>query len=185
MTVASVSSDHRPFTVRGSHRMTGQNVFERAKKCLAEILKTLDDDQVGGPIPSAGKLQILREHTRLVNEAECIWDGRASVVGAVGFQFKARKLEGKALKLKEAVAFEVNIAQLRLHAEAPVRKYPDVLKGYEIFWCDRYRWLESTGYKLRRRYNPGWIPSWGPKSRGVGHEDALVPQGISAVLPGI
>lgn len=30
----------------------------------------------------------------------------------------------------------------------------------EIFWRDRYDWLEQRGYELRTRYKPDWVPSW-------------------------
>ncbi|TFK74339.1 hypothetical protein BDN72DRAFT_833694 [Pluteus cervinus] len=32
------------------------------------------------------------------------------------------------------------------------------LKVYEYFWRDRAVWLETQGYKLRPRYQPGWEP---------------------------
>ena len=35
----------------------------------------------------------------------------------------------------------------------------------ELWWRDRYRELESRGYKLRPRYRPDWEPSW--KQSGV------------------
>lgn len=56
--------------------------------------------------------------------------------------------------------------------QPPQPSYPDVLQPYEIFWCEHFRWLQSCGYLLRKRYMPGWIPSFGPKSRGAGCEDA-------------
>jgi serine/threonine protein kinase len=34
------------------------------------------------------------------------------------------------------------------------------LKNQELFWRNHFRWLESIGYRLRRRYEPGWVPSW-------------------------
>lgn len=34
------------------------------------------------------------------------------------------------------------------------------LNEYEVFWRDHYVWLKQTGYLLRPRYNPEWIPSW-------------------------
>ncbi|KAJ2978676.1 hypothetical protein NUW54_g11251 [Trametes sanguinea] len=30
----------------------------------------------------------------------------------------------------------------------------------EVFWQERYRYLEEHGYLLRPRYKPGWKPSW-------------------------
>lgn len=34
------------------------------------------------------------------------------------------------------------------------------LHSGEVFWRDRYNFLESRGYTLRRRYHPDWRPSW-------------------------
>ncbi|CAL1711872.1 unnamed protein product [Somion occarium] len=34
------------------------------------------------------------------------------------------------------------------------------LLSYEIFWRDRYYFLEGRGYILRPRFRPDWIPSW-------------------------
>ncbi len=34
------------------------------------------------------------------------------------------------------------------------------LSSFEVYWRDRYDFLESRGYLLRSRYMPGWIPSW-------------------------
>ncbi|KAI0779505.1 kinase-like domain-containing protein [Fomes fomentarius] len=34
------------------------------------------------------------------------------------------------------------------------------LSHLEIFWRDRYDWLQSSGYTLRPRYSPQWVPSW-------------------------
>ncbi|TFK74325.1 hypothetical protein BDN72DRAFT_81534 [Pluteus cervinus] len=33
------------------------------------------------------------------------------------------------------------------------------LKDPELFWQDHAAWLESNGYKLRARYQPGWEPN--------------------------
>jgi hypothetical protein len=30
----------------------------------------------------------------------------------------------------------------------------------EIYWRDHQKWLLECGYRLRPRYDPGWIPSW-------------------------
>ncbi|RPD53219.1 hypothetical protein L227DRAFT_658388 [Lentinus tigrinus ALCF2SS1-6] len=30
----------------------------------------------------------------------------------------------------------------------------------EIFWRERYDWLQQSGYSLRPRYRPDWVPSW-------------------------
>lgn len=34
------------------------------------------------------------------------------------------------------------------------------LLSYEIFWRDRYFFLENRGYTLRPRFKPDWTPSW-------------------------
>ncbi|KAG6852941.1 hypothetical protein H0H87_009032 [Tephrocybe sp. NHM501043] len=52
----------------------------------------------------------------------------------------------------------------------------DDLPSYEIFWRDHYEYLKDRGYTLRRRYEPGWTPSWvyGNKDL-VECEDSCVP----------
>jgi len=30
----------------------------------------------------------------------------------------------------------------------------------ELFWRDHAQWLEDSGYKLRPRYEPSWVPAW-------------------------
>lgn len=37
---------------------------------------------------------------------------------------------------------------------------PDKLLDMELWWRDRYTWLDQTGYTLRPRYRPDWKPSW-------------------------
>ncbi|KAI0744029.1 hypothetical protein C8Q80DRAFT_1107223 [Daedaleopsis nitida] len=53
----------------------------------------------------------------------------------------------------------------------------DILGGLhegEIFWRDRYDWLEQRGYTLRVRYKPDWVPSWkGTKKMNLEVEDGL------------
>ncbi len=34
------------------------------------------------------------------------------------------------------------------------------LDELEIYWRDRYDWLQQCGYTLRPRYKPDWVPSW-------------------------
>jgi len=42
----------------------------------------------------------------------------------------------------------------------------------EFYWRDRYVWLQSIGYRLRRRYEPEWVPSWvGTKNMSILCED--------------
>ncbi|KAJ7162138.1 hypothetical protein C8R46DRAFT_1353155 [Mycena filopes] len=43
----------------------------------------------------------------------------------------------------------------------------EVLSPDELFWVDLQPWLQQSGYTLRPRFRPGWIPSWktpGPNS---------------------
>ncbi|KIM75909.1 hypothetical protein PILCRDRAFT_45466, partial [Piloderma croceum F 1598] len=48
----------------------------------------------------------------------------------------------------------------------------DRLMESELYWRDRYVWLQSIGYRLRRRYEPDWVPSWiGTKNISVLSED--------------
>ncbi|KAL0952421.1 hypothetical protein HGRIS_006694 [Hohenbuehelia grisea] len=37
---------------------------------------------------------------------------------------------------------------------------PGSLEPGEEFWRDHREWLLQTGYQLRPRYQPDWIPSW-------------------------
>lgn len=53
-------------------------------------------------------------------------------------------------------------ASLPLRPVQPVMAtdYDGKLDEYEIYWRDRYTFLRSAGYTLRRRYKPDWSPSW-------------------------
>jgi len=42
--------------------------------------------------------------------------------------------------------------------EDPPEGEPGSLIGTEIFWRDHAEWLEESGYQLRARYQPSWIP---------------------------
>jgi len=44
--------------------------------------------------------------------------------------------------------------------EAPPKRVLGGLVGTEIFWRDHAKWLEESGYKLRTRYQPSWVPPW-------------------------
>ncbi|KAJ7267694.1 kinase-like domain-containing protein [Mycena haematopus] len=37
---------------------------------------------------------------------------------------------------------------------------PDGLTGGEVYWRDHHDWLKESGYVLRPRFRPDWIPSW-------------------------
>ena len=41
----------------------------------------------------------------------------------------------------------------------PARK-PGELFQPEVFWREHCTWLEGSGYTLRPRYHPDWVPSW-------------------------
>ncbi|KAJ7128829.1 kinase-like domain-containing protein [Mycena crocata] len=46
--------------------------------------------------------------------------------------------------------------------------------GDEEWWVMNYPFLLSQGYKLRRRYEPNWVPSWWkPEDNTEEHEDEL------------
>ncbi|KAH8107742.1 kinase-like domain-containing protein [Cristinia sonorae] len=44
---------------------------------------------------------------------------------------------------------------------------PDALLSRELFWRDHQPWLKESGYLLRPRYRPGWIPSWKGKDEAA------------------
>ncbi|KAI0709590.1 hypothetical protein C8T65DRAFT_197773 [Cerioporus squamosus] len=48
----------------------------------------------------------------------------------------------------------------------------------EIFWRDRYDWLRQSGYELRARYRPDWVPSW----KGTNKLTLLCEDGISLLV---
>ncbi|KAI0779507.1 hypothetical protein C8Q74DRAFT_1367393 [Fomes fomentarius] len=50
-----------------------------------------------------------------------------------------------------------------------------LLSKREIFWRDRYEWLQQSGYSLRPRYAPDWVPSW----KGTNKSRLLVEDGIT------
>ena len=50
--------------------------------------------------------------------------------------------------------------------EAAERHAKDTAEGFydlfeaEVYWKDRYHFLNHHGYELRPRYHPNWKPSW-------------------------
>ncbi|KAI0744013.1 kinase-like domain-containing protein [Daedaleopsis nitida] len=51
-----------------------------------------------------------------------------------------------------------------------------LLSESEIFWRDRYEWLQRCGYLLRPRYSPNWVPSWQGTNRSrLQCEDGIYP----------
>ncbi|TBU42946.1 kinase-like domain-containing protein [Dichomitus squalens] len=48
-----------------------------------------------------------------------------------------------------------------------------LLNEYELYWRDHFDWLQQSGYALRPRYKPNWVPSWqGTKRRPGDFEDS-------------
>ncbi|KAG6807275.1 hypothetical protein H0H92_008163, partial [Tricholoma furcatifolium] len=60
---------------------------------------------------------------------------------------------------------------------------------FELFWVKYQPFLLSKGYKLRPRYDPNWVPSWGegdtPPIDEPGYEDALVNHKVIHVLDAV
>jgi hypothetical protein len=71
-------------------------------------------------------------------------------------------------------------------AETP-RPFYEVLTVDEVYWRDKYQWLLDSGYKLRPRYHPEWVPSWKKDTRlyPLSCEDALVNNVYSIFLPAV
>ncbi|KAJ7212912.1 hypothetical protein GGX14DRAFT_563958 [Mycena pura] len=57
------------------------------------------------------------------------------------------------------------------------RAYFETLNPAEVYWRDHHDWLKESGYQLRPRFRPGWIPSWktDPKKLSVLCEDSWRP----------
>lgn len=56
---------------------------------------------------------------------------------------------------------------------------PETLDEDEMFWAALQPWLRSTGYELRRRYRPSWVPSWKQRKTSLfwwEFEDSLKPK---------
>ncbi len=53
-----------------------------------------------------------------------------------------------------------------------------LLSKREIFWRDRYDWLQQSGYSLRPRYAPDWVPSW----KGTNKSLLLIEDGITPLV---
>ncbi|KAF6744608.1 kinase-like domain-containing protein [Ephemerocybe angulata] len=46
-------------------------------------------------------------------------------------------------------------------SETPPTEYTfEKIQEEEVFWRDHYEWLLESGYQLRPRYKPGWVPTW-------------------------
>lgn len=42
---------------------------------------------------------------------------------------------------------------------------PEELDPREVWWRERYNRLKTSGYLLRFRYSPEWVPSWAVSNR--------------------
>ena len=40
------------------------------------------------------------------------------------------------------------------------RETPGAINSLERYWRRHQKWLEKSGYMLRPRYKPEWVPSW-------------------------
>ena len=51
------------------------------------------------------------------------------------------------------------------------------LTASERWWSQHFEWLKGSGYLLRPRYAPNWVPSWrGTKKSMFSCEDSSVPK---------
>ena len=62
------------------------------------------------------------------------------------------------LLLHKHTAPERRLVETQL--DRPANMSVDVLDQNEQWWAAHQPWLLSRGYMLRRRYRPGWKPSW-------------------------
>ncbi|KAJ7282659.1 hypothetical protein C8J57DRAFT_1499628 [Mycena rebaudengoi] len=55
----------------------------------------------------------------------------------------------------------------------------------ELFWRDHFDWLKESGYLLRPRFRPGWIPSWkvDPRKNRIRCEDSWA--ALSSVIDAV
>ncbi|KAJ7140478.1 hypothetical protein C8R43DRAFT_1238429 [Mycena crocata] len=62
----------------------------------------------------------------------------------------------------------------------PPRERPfQHLDETERYWVDHHDWLKESGYLLRPRFRPGWVPSWvtDPRKEAMFCEDSWPPRG--------
>ncbi|RXW12698.1 hypothetical protein EST38_g13155 [Candolleomyces aberdarensis] len=61
-------------------------------------------------------------------------------------------------------------------ATTRLQKHFETLNAGEIYWREKYRWLLDSGYRLRPRYHPDWVPSWktNPRLNDVACEDSII-----------
>jgi len=67
---------------------------------------------------------------------------------------KRREAEAEQLK-----ALRVQ-RELAVFGDGYKRRTQEELSEPEIWWSEHYQWLKDSGYLLRPRYAPGWVPSW-------------------------
>jgi hypothetical protein len=59
----------------------------------------------------------------------------------------------------------------------------ETLDEFEVYWRDRYVWLKQSGYLLRPRYAPEWVPSWrGTDKSWLDCEDGQVSE-VRSICP--
>lgn len=78
------------------------------------------------------------------------------------------------IKAEQAAALERRRAQKEIAAFGEEHEpRPEVLSPDEIWWQRQYEWLKVSGYLLRPRYDPDWVPSWeGSKHDALDCEDS-------------
>ena len=54
----------------------------------------------------------------------------------------------------------------------PQADYSEHLLPSELFWRDQFDWLLQSGYELRPRYRPNWVPSWLNETGNLKESDA-------------
>lgn len=57
------------------------------------------------------------------------------------------------------------------------RKPGELYRG-EIIWRDNQKWLQESGYALRPRYQPDWVPSW----QGTSKDWSKCEDGLGAIV---
>lgn len=84
-------------------------------------------------------------------------------------------LPGKLLTVSAPRLIDVGsiyLPGLQLNSHHP-RELPSFRLSDEMFWVDYQPFLLSRGYKLRPRYQPDWVPSWGAQKITGQEEDSL------------
>ncbi|EGO25701.1 hypothetical protein SERLADRAFT_415172 [Serpula lacrymans var. lacrymans S7.9] len=86
---------------------------------------------------------------------------------------RQRKAEREERRARAQAKFQERACQA---FGSPLSTIPGAIGKSERWWCQQYQWLKETGYLLRPRYAPGWVPSWkGTKKWWAQCEDSQVP----------